>query len=64
MLAWNDNRLTEHVCARLLSTVPANILEDSEKIVKAVEESFQAQPSAPKGGSDKQLDQLLQLVPN
>jgi len=49
---------------RLLATVPQSILDDSEKIVRAVEDSFQAQPSAPKEGSDKQLYQLLQLVPS
>ena len=47
----------------LLATVPQNILDDSAKIVEAVEGSFQAQPAVPKEGSDKQLDQLMQLVP-
>lgn len=48
---------------RLLGTVPNNILDSSEKIVKAVEESSKSQPSAPSGTSDQQLDQLVQLVP-
>ena len=48
----------------LLATVPQDILKESAKIVEAVEGSFNAQPAAPKEGSDKQLDQLMQLVPS
>ena len=51
------------VLCSLLATVPRSILDDSAKIVEAVEGSFQAQPAVPKEGSDKQLDQLMQLVP-
>lgn len=48
---------------RLLATVPQDMVDDAERIVRAIEESYRTQPAAPKEESDQQLDQLVQLVP-